>query len=64
MIASRRSFSKELHDVRQNNPEAIVPGVRTHIPSAFPAGNRTEGGGTSQHILQTFHLLRTGIQPR
>ncbi len=39
MIASRRSFSKELHDVRQNNPEAIVPGVRTHIPSAFPAGN-------------------------
>ena len=60
----RRAVPAQLPVDGEDDPEAPVPRVRTHLPPALPAGDPAGGGGSPQHLLQTLHLLRARVRPR
>lgn len=58
----RRSIPKELSCHRQDDPEATVSGVCTHLPPTFPRSSKPWRRGTLEHIVQALHLFCSGVQ--
>lgn len=56
----RRPFSQELHVSGQDDPEAAVPRVRSHLPPALRFRHAAAGGSPPQHLLQALYLLCAG----
>lgn len=61
-VENRRTISEEFPCHRENNIETLVSRVRTHLPSAFSRSGATGRRGTSQYIVQTFHIFCARIQ--
>ena len=58
----RCTIPEEFPDHSQDDPQTTIPRLRSHLSPAFPASHPAGRGGTSQHILQAFHLLCATVQ--
>lgn len=50
-IVCRRALPEELPVYGEDDPKAVVPRVRTHLPPALPRGGAARRGGAPQHLL-------------
>lgn len=60
-VEDRRAVPEELPDHRQDDTEAAVPRLRSHLSPALPGSRAARRGSASQHVLQALHLLRAGV---
>lgn len=61
-VHDRRAVPQELSHDRQNDPQATLPRLRSHLLRAFSSSHTAARRSAPQHVLQAFHLFRARVR--
>lgn len=56
-VHDRRAVPQEFPHDRQNDPQATLPRLRSHLLRAFSSSHTVAGRSAPEHVFQAFHLF-------